>query len=100
MTAPLDAPGEWVTLIAHRPDQRITSVEPFATHLVIHRWSEAQPGLQVMERSGNTWSVEVMTEPHDVGLGSNPDWHSHRLRIGYQSLTDCVWICIPMCLCS
>ena len=88
MTAPLTAPHEWTTLIPHRTGERITAVEPFATHLVIHRWTEAQPGLQVLERTGATWSVDVMTEPHDVGLGPNPDWFSRRLRIGYQSLTQ------------
>jgi oligopeptidase B len=88
MTAPLEAPGEWTTLIAHEPGQRITGVEPFATHLVIHRWVDAQPSLVIRERSGATWSVPVMTEPHDVGLGPNPEWTSRRLRIGYQSLTQ------------
>ena len=88
MTAPVEAPGQWTTLIAHEPGQRITGVETFATHLVVHRWVDAQPSLVIQERSGATWSVPVMAEPHDVGLGPNPEWTSRRLRIGYQSLTQ------------
>lgn len=88
MTAPLEAPGTWTTLIPHEPGQRITGVETFASHLVIHRWTNAQPGLVIRERSGETWSVPVMDEPHDAGLGPNPEWTSRRLRIGYQSLTQ------------
>jgi oligopeptidase B len=88
MTAPLEAPGTWTTLIPHEPGQRITGVETFASHLVIHRWANAQPGLVIRERSGETWSVPVMDEPHDVGLGPNPEWTSRRLRFGYQSLTQ------------
>lgn len=88
MTAPLEAPGLWTNLISHEPGQRITGVETFASHLVIHRWTNAQPGLVIRERSGETWSVPVMDEPHDVGLGPNPEWTSRRLRIGYQSLTQ------------
>ena len=36
MTAPLDAPGDWSELIAHEPGRRITGVEPFRDHLVVH----------------------------------------------------------------
>lgn len=87
MTAPLDAPDQWTTLIAHEPGRRITGVEPFATHLVIHRWAEAQPEIQILEREGALRRLAVLDEPHDVNLGPNPDWASRVLRIGYQSLT-------------
>ena len=35
-------PAEWTELVAHEPGRRITGVEPFAEHLVIHEWAEAQ----------------------------------------------------------
>ena len=87
MTAPLDAPDQWSKLIPHVAGQRITGVEPFAHHLVIHRWVAAQPEITIMERTGETWKIPVMDEPHDVGPGPNPDWESRTLRIAYQSLT-------------
>ncbi len=41
--APCDEPGveRWTDLVPHVPGRRITQVEPFAGHLVIHEWADA-----------------------------------------------------------
>jgi oligopeptidase B len=87
MTAPLDAPGEWRELVAHEPGRRITSAEPFAGHLVIHEWHEAQTRLRVLFRDGTERTVEVADEPHDIELDANPEWDVTTVRFGYQSFT-------------
>ena len=87
MTAPLDAPGEWTELIAHLPGRRITGVEPFATHLVVHEWADAQPRVRVLFNDGTERTVDLGDEPHDVELGSMPEWTATSVRLGYQSLT-------------
>lgn len=101
MTAPLDAPGDWTELLPHVPGQRITSIDPFADHLVIHEWVDAQPRLRLLERGRAEARVidlgdlamgadnvdDAGIEPHDVNLGPNPEWTSRVLRVMYQSLT-------------
>ena len=47
MTAPLDDPGEWTELVPHVAGRRITDAEPFAGHLVLHEWNDAQPRVRV-----------------------------------------------------
>jgi oligopeptidase B len=87
MTAPLDAPGDWAELLPHVPGRRFTSAEPFAGHLVLHEWSEAQPKVRVLFTDGREQTLDFGAEPHDLELGSNPEWTSRALRVVYASLT-------------
>lgn len=87
MTAPLDGPQEWSELVVHQPGRRITSAEPFAGHLVIHEWSEAQPRVRVVSTDGRQELLDFGTEPHDLELGANAEWSTTELRVSYQSLT-------------
>ena len=87
MTAPLDDPGEWDELLPHVAGRRITSAEPFAGHLILHEWADAQPRIRVRFRDGTEEVLDFGTEPHDVELGANPEWDTSSLRLGYQSLT-------------
>jgi oligopeptidase B len=86
MTAPLDAPGDWTELVAHEPGRRITAVEPFAEHLAVHEWHEAQPRVRVLRRDGGEQIVDMGAEPHDVGIGQNAEWDTTVLRLTTQSL--------------
>ena len=87
MTAPYDDPGAWSELIAHEPGRRITSVEPFAEHLVVHWWREAQQQVLVRFSDGTQRIVDGLTEPHELELDANPEWSSTTLRYRVQSLT-------------
>ncbi len=87
MTAPLDAPGDWSELIAHEPGRRITGVEPFRDHLVVHEWSGAQPRVRVLRRDGSAELLDFGDEPHDLELDSNAEWTTTVLRLRHQSLT-------------
>ncbi len=87
MTAPHDAPGDWTELLPHVPGRRYTAAEPFAGHLAVHEWSDAQPRLRVHFRDGREEALDFGAEPHDVELGANPEWDSTALRLAYQSLT-------------
>ncbi len=87
MTAPLDAPGDWTELLPHVPGRRFTSAEPFAGHLVLHEWSEAQPKVRVLFADGREQMLDFGAEPHDLELGANPEWTSTGLRVAYASLT-------------
>ena len=87
MTAPLDAPEEWSELVAHLPGRRITSVEAFADHLVVHEWADAQPRLRVLFRDGTQRTIVGAEEPHDLELDANPEWSATSVRFLVQSLT-------------
>jgi oligopeptidase B len=87
MTAPLDAPSDWNELVAHVAGQRIMSAEPFAHHLVVHEWAEAQQRIRIVRRDGSIEVVHIDAEPHELELDSNPMWDTTSLRYVYQSFT-------------
>jgi len=91
MTAPLEQPGAWTELLPHVPGQRITSVEPFEGHLVVHEWARAQQRIRVVGRDGAQRTVDAVAgagdEPHEVELDANPEWSATTLRYAYQSFT-------------
>jgi oligopeptidase B len=87
MTAPIDQPSEWTELVAHQPGRRIIDVEPFAGHLVLHEWSDAQQRLRVLFDDNEERVFDLGTEPHEVEIDANPEWHSEVFRYRYQSLT-------------
>ncbi|MDP2293601.1 MAG: S9 family peptidase [Actinomycetota bacterium] len=88
MTAPIDRPSEWTELVAHVPGRRITSVEAFADHLVLHEWADAQPRIRILFRDGSERTVRGTDEPHDLELESNPEWRATTVRYVVQSLTQ------------
>ena len=88
MTAAATAPDDWSELIAHEAGRRITAVEPFAGHLAVHEWRDAQPRVRIVGRDGGEHVLDVTEEPHDVELGANAEWATSVLRITSQSLTQ------------
>lgn len=88
MTAPVDDPAAWSEFVPHVPGQRITAAEPFAGHLVIHEWSNAQQRLRIVRRDGSTETLDLGDEPHEVELEANPEWEATTLRYLYQSFTS------------
>lgn len=87
VTAPHDDPGQWTELVGHVPGRRITSVDAFAGHLVLHEWADAQPRLRLLFDDGTERVVDVGDEPSDVELDSNPEYQTTSLRYTYQSLS-------------
>ncbi|MGH8861634.1 MAG: S9 family peptidase, partial [Jatrophihabitantaceae bacterium] len=85
MTAPIDAPGAWSTLVPHESGLRITAVEAFAGHLVLHEWANAQTRLRILFRDGSARIVELGDDPHSVHFGANPEWEATSVRLGYES---------------
>jgi len=88
MIAPEDDPGRWSTFIPHEEGNRITRVDPFSGHLVVHEWNRAQPRLRIVRRDGSSEVLELGDEPHDVEIDSNPEWNTNWLRYSTASLTS------------
>ena len=87
MNATHAEPGEWTELVAHEPGRRITAAEPFAGHLALHEWNDAQTRVRVLRRDGTIDVLDFGDEPHDLELGANPEWDTTLLRVSMQSLT-------------
>jgi oligopeptidase B len=87
MTAPIDAAGSWVELVAHEAGRRIVAVEPFARHLALHEWNRAQPRVRIVGRDGGSTLLDIDAEPHDLEFGPNESWDTDVIRLVHQSLT-------------
>lgn len=88
MTAAHDSPEVWQEWIPHEPGRRITGVEPFAHHVVVHEWSRAQQQIRVLHRDGSETAVSVLEGPHELELDANPDWNATAVRVRVQSLVQ------------
>ena len=86
MTATETEPARWEPLIEHEAGRRITRVDCFATHLVVHEWHRAQPRLRVIRRDGSIDEIVISDAPHDCDLDSNPEWTTTSLRFSTESM--------------
>lgn len=88
--APVDDPTAFRTLIPHREDVRLDSVDTFATHVVVSYRSEALPRIQLWPiyadgNYGRPEEITFETELTSCGLSANPNWVAPRLRVGTTS---------------
>ena len=79
-TAPLDDPGTWTPLIAHRPDTRLLDVDAFAGHLVVHLRRDGLTGLRVLRGDGSDYEIDF-PEPF-TGSGRWPTRSTTRRPTG------------------
>lgn len=88
--APVSDPTAVRTLIEHREDVRLDSVDAFDGHLVVGYRSEALPKIQLwpIYPSGEYGRAQDFTfdsELTSAGLSANPNWAAPKLRIGATS---------------
>ncbi len=86
MTADPATPGEWTELVPHRAGRMIDGVQPFAGHLVIHEWVDAQPRMRVLFRDGSDRVVDASDEPHTIGFAGNRTYDTDVLRVSVESM--------------
>jgi oligopeptidase B len=83
----VDAPGEWHTLIEHTPGVRLSGVDAFAGHLVLSLRREGLTAVRVLPLDGADPYDIAFPEPiYQVGPGSNPEYETGWLRLGYSSM--------------
>ncbi len=95
--APVSDPTAARTLIEHRDDVRLDSVDAFEGHLVVGYRSEALPRMQLWPiyangGYGHPEDVTFESELMSSGLSANPNWSSPKLRIGATSFVTPVRI--------
>ena len=88
--APVSDPTAVRTLIEHREDVRLDSVDAFDGHLVVGFRSEALPKIQLWPiypsgEYGRPQDFTFESELTSAGLSANPNWSAPKLRIGATS---------------
>lgn len=86
---PIDSPSRehWQVMLAHRPDVRLESVDPFAGHVVVNERADGLERIRIIRLSDGTDHVIDQPEPvYSLGGGANLEWDSTELRFGYTSL--------------
>jgi oligopeptidase B len=88
LTAPLDRPDQWGSLVPHRPGIRVESVDAFATHLVLSERTAARTQLRVVDPlTGQGEPIAMPEAVYTAEVGPNPDYATPLLRYVYTSLT-------------
>ncbi|MGX9788184.1 S9 family peptidase [Mycobacterium sp. MMS18-G62] len=95
--APVADPTAFRTLIEHRSDVRLDTVDAFEGHLVVSYRSEALPKIQLWPvyatgEYGRPEDITFDSELMSAGLSGNPNWSSPKLRIGTTSFVTPVRI--------
>jgi oligopeptidase B len=98
--APVADPTSVRTLVEHRDDVRLDSVDAFARHLVVSYRSEALPRIQLWPildggadgEYGQPEDFTFESELMSTGLSGNPNWGAPKLRIGATSFVTPVRI--------
>jgi len=93
--APLADPAAMTPLIAHRADTRLLGVDAFAGYLAVHYRRDGLTGLRVIRDDGTEHEVSFGEPVYQVQPGSNPEYRTEKLRLGYVSLVtpDSVYDC-------
>ncbi len=86
---PVAEPTDVRTLIEHRSDVRLDSIDAFAGHLVVSYRKYALPCIQLWPVSdtgyGDPQDITFDSELMSVGLSANPNWSAPKMRIGATS---------------
>ena len=90
-TAPIGDPGAWTPLITHDPAVRLLEAEAFADHFVLEYRRDGLTGVAVHPIVDGVLSAQgtpiAFEEPiYSVGTGSNPEYTTDRVRLGYGSM--------------
>ena len=92
-TAPLDNPGEWTTLIEGSDAFYLTGVDLFRDFYVVEGRKSAGEGAGLDRIEVRYYDDPARIEPiafpeasYSAGLSNNPEWHTHTLRLSYESM--------------
>ena len=89
-TAPLSAPAEWTTLVEGTEEFYLTGFELFRDFFVVEGRVRGLDRIEVRYYDDPA-RIEPIAFPeasYDAGLGDNPEWHTEKLRLGYESMVS------------
>ncbi|WP_143961782.1 S9 family peptidase [Litoribacter populi] len=88
--APVDNPAmeNWVEIIPHREEVLLEGFEVFKNHLVLEERFNGLSRIQIRNmRNASNHFIEINEETYTIWIGHNPEFDTHILRFGYNSLT-------------
>ncbi|GAB3909598.1 hypothetical protein GCM10027612_85810 [Microbispora bryophytorum subsp. camponoti] len=86
-TAPIDDPGSWTPLIAHRDDTRLLDVDAFKDYISVHFRRDGLTGVRILPGDGGEPYEISFPEPlYDVAPTGNAEFETSLLRLSYTSM--------------
>ena len=88
VTAPDDDPSEpaWQTLVAASDERYILGFQPFADFIAVEERVDGLDQIRLLHRTGESAYLEFPESVYSVGVGSNEEFDSRTLRLGYESM--------------
>ena len=89
-TAPLSAPGEWTTLVEGSDEFYLTGFELFRDFFVVEGRVRGLDRIEVRyyDQPDRIEPIAFAEASYDAGLGDNPEWHTEKLRLSYESMVS------------
>ena len=89
-TAPLNAPGEWTTLVEGTDEFYLTGFELFRDFFVVEGRVRGLDRIEVRyyDQPDRVEPIAFPEASYDAGLGDNPEWHTEKLRLSYESMVS------------
>jgi oligopeptidase B len=89
MSAPVDQPGKehWKELIPHRKDVLLEDMDIFKDYLVLSERLNGITQLRIIPNEGEEHYIQFDEEAYLAYTGTNYDFDTELLRIGYSSMT-------------
>ena len=89
METPIGATGQenWKEVIPHRDDVLLEGVEIFNDFMVLSERIKGITNLRVIKNAGEDYNIEFPDSAYLAYTGTNPEFDTQILRIGYTSLT-------------
>jgi len=86
--APVDDPGEgnWQTVVAGSERDYLMGVDCFADFLVLEQRADGLDQIRIRDYDGREHNVAFPESSYDAGLGTNAEYQTSTLRIGYDSM--------------
>jgi oligopeptidase B len=78
--------GAWTTLVPHRADTRLLSVDAFADYMVVHFRRDGLTGLRVLDSAGGERDIAFPEQIYTVTPGANHEFTQTTFRLGYTSM--------------
>ncbi|MBT0667809.1 S9 family peptidase [Novosphingobium profundi] len=87
-TAPLASPSEWTTLIEGSDEFYLTGVDLFRDFYVIEGRERGLDRIAVhyYDDPARIEPIDFPEASYSAGLSSNPEWHTDKLRLSYESM--------------
>ncbi len=86
--APLSDPGEtnWPSVIEGSARDYLTGLDCFADFMVLEQRVDGLDQIRIRDYDGNEHNVAFPESSYDAGLGTNAEYTTRVLRIGYDSM--------------